>query len=68
MEYEDQERSSLFLLNLKRHEEKLIENNIATQACLTYHNVLYVSLLLVLQVNQRLHKWGPNQGIANRLQ
>ena len=63
MEYEDQWSLGLFLLELKRHREKLLKDyNIATQA--HRQRSITTSLapprLLMLQVNQGIHKWAPN--------
>ena len=71
MEYEDQWCVGLFLLELKRHREKLLKDyNIATQAHrqISITTSLAPPRLLMLQVNQGIHKWAPNQDITEGLQ
>ena len=66
MEYEDQWCLGLFLLELKRHKEKLLkDNNTTTQ---THQQRTIATFLLMLQVNQGIHKQVLDQDITKRLQ
>ena len=62
----DQQRLALFLLELKRH-RKIVATTQAHQQR-TIITFFCPSLILMLQVNQGLRKWAPNQDTAKRLQ
>ena len=62
----------IFFLELKEHKEKLIDNNTTIQPYKLINKEQSQlssaeSLLLMLQVNEGQHKWGPNQDIAKGL-
>ena len=69
MEYEDQRCLGLFLIELTGHREKLSIDNTSTQAHQQRTTTAFfsMSLQVMLQVNQVLHKWDPKQDIAKGL-
>ena len=70
MEFENQQCLGLFMLELNRHSEKLLRTIHPHK--LTDKELSQLSLapwlLLMLQINQGLQKWAPNQEIAKGLQ
>ena len=66
MEYEDQLSLGIFLRKLKRHMGKLLKDNSTTTQ--THQQRTIATFLLMLQVNQGIHKQVLDQDITKRLQ